>query len=182
MSGIHCESTLKYVHVSLNLNIKEVVVDKATGRQTQKENLLLFWANRYSMAAQYTKFDLLQPNFMEFCLHFQVTNGQQKKLSAIDTVVVDASPSYRYVLNSPKYLFCSSGLIKYFPETNSGVPWILDDKKIIPAWENFEVNCPPDLRQYIRKVVDLKKKLQLAEEQIDEPDQEQNTDLFQLQW
>jgi len=168
LSGHHCECTFTFAYVSLDLEEHEIEVNAETGDLSTKSNLLNLFGERHRLVQEKRypdSWDLLQPNFVEFCRHFQVVKGQLRLRKDPPNVVVKTFPCYRNNPNSPQHhLFCRVSYIKYAPWTTSDIPSILNDSTIIDKWEEFEVTCLPDLRKYFKMDLELSRRLKQAEE------------------
>jgi hypothetical protein len=162
-SGNHCESTFKFVHVSLDLGVTQVTKDEQTGNFIEKFSLLQAFEQRHLLMQEkeFEGWDLDQPNFLEFARHFCIVKGQLERYPSPEKIIVITFPAVRYDPNSPKYVdFCRFAMVKYYPWTNAHRNLIFDDSKVVGAWEEFESTCPEHLRKFFSMDLELKRKLQ----------------------
>ena len=153
LSGNHCESTFKFVHVSLDIDVTQITRTEKTGNFVEKFSLLQAFEHRHMLMQEsvFKGWNLDQPNFLEFARHFCIVKGELQRHSNPDKIVVITFPAVRYDPKSPKYVdFCRYALVKYYPWTNAHRDFILDDSKVIRAWEEFEQTCLEHLKHFFR--------------------------------
>jgi len=165
-SGHHCQSSLSFVTVSIDLENQEIVADPTTGNISVKESLLSIFSKRQQLSkdARYKDFNLHQPNFIEFCRQFKLVKGVLRRQTNPNKIVIITFPSPRSVpSNDPLYAsFCRANYVKYAPWTVDELTSLLNDAEVIQKWEHFEDTCSDQLRQYFAMDLELKRRLQEA--------------------
>ncbi len=152
LSGHHCETTLKFVTASLELDVHRLIRNK-DGSVSQEVSLLKMFGDRHRLIEEKVypaDWDLDQPNFIEFCKNFRVLNGVLKKQTDIHRLVVVTFPNVRKCsAEKPEYVtYCRSSVVKYYPWTTTSIENILDDEKVVHIWKRFESSCPQNIRAY----------------------------------
>lgn len=152
LSGHHCETTLKFVTASLELDVHRLIRNK-DGSVSQEVSLLKMFGDRHRLIEEKVypaDWDLDQPNFIEFCKNFRVQNGVLKKQTDIHRLVVVTFPNVRKCsAEKPEYVtYCRSSVVKYYPWTTTSIENILDDEKVVHMWKRFESSCPQNIRAY----------------------------------
>ncbi len=151
-SGQHCESTFKFVNVSLDLTVNEVCRNPSTGELETRATLLTYFAKRHVYIEQntYPTWNLAQPNFIEFCRHFTVVKGNLRTNPNPDKTIVLTFPVHRNSPTSATYhLFCRYSLIKFFTWTESSISMLLDDNLEIRQWQEFRLTAAQELVVYV---------------------------------